>query len=118
MVEDVPATIEHGSQRRVMGTVHGMVLGRGICRRNSWSVSSMISAPCDMAVVWCPNTRPVLLEILRYDTHLNTNKLKVNKFVVGLNVKIHAKVRIMLPQTLHDTVQKALIAKENLTSGG
>jgi hypothetical protein len=30
MVEDAPATIEHGSRRRVMGTVRGTVLGRGL----------------------------------------------------------------------------------------
>jgi hypothetical protein len=27
MVEDAPATLEHGSRRRVMGTVRGMVAG-------------------------------------------------------------------------------------------
>jgi hypothetical protein len=27
MVEDAPTVIEHGSQRHVMGTIRGMVLG-------------------------------------------------------------------------------------------
>jgi hypothetical protein len=38
--------------------------------------------------------------------------------VFGLNVNIRAKVRILMPQTLHDVVQKALIAEEELISGG
>jgi hypothetical protein len=58
------------------------------------------------------------MELLRYAPHLNTEKLKVNKFVFGLNVNIRAKVRILMPQTLHDVVQKALIAEEELISGG
>jgi hypothetical protein len=48
---------------------------------------------------------------------LNTEKLKVNRFLFGLNVSIHAKVRILMPQTLHDVIQKALIAEEELISG-
>jgi hypothetical protein len=44
------------------------------------------------------------MELLRYDPHLNMEKLKVNKFVFDLNFNIHAKVRILMPQTLHDTV--------------
>jgi hypothetical protein len=58
------------------------------------------------------------MELLRYAPHLNTEKLKVNKFVFGLNFNIRVKVRILMPQTLHDAVQKALIAEEELTSGG
>jgi hypothetical protein len=57
------------------------------------------------------------MELFRYAPHLNTNKLKVNKFVFGLNFNIHAKVRILMPQTLHDAIQKALIAEEDLISG-
>jgi hypothetical protein len=38
--------------------------------------------------------------------------------VFGLNVSIRAKVRILMPQTLHDVIQKALIAEEELISGG
>jgi hypothetical protein len=44
------------------------------------------------------------MELLRYAPHLNTKKLKVNKFVFELNVIIDAKVRILMPQTLHDVV--------------
>jgi hypothetical protein len=38
------------------------------------------------------------MEFLRYAPHLNTEKLKVNKFVFGLNYNIRAKVRILMPQ--------------------
>ena len=58
------------------------------------------------------------MELLWYDPHLNTEKLKVNRFVFGLDDNIHAKVRISMPQTLHDIVQKALIAEEELINGG
>ena len=58
------------------------------------------------------------MELLWYALHLNTEKLKVNMFVFGLNDSLHAKVRILMPQTLHDAVQKALIAEEELVSGG
>ena len=34
------------------------------------------------------------MELLRYAPQLNIEKLKVNKFVFGLNVSICAKVRI------------------------
>ena len=58
------------------------------------------------------------MELLRYSPHLNTDKLKVNRFVFGLNGNIHAKVRILMPHTLHDAVRKALMVKEELISGG
>jgi hypothetical protein len=58
------------------------------------------------------------MELLWYAPHLNTEKLKVNKFMFGLSVIIHAKVRILMPKTFHDAIQKALIAKEELISGG
>jgi hypothetical protein len=58
------------------------------------------------------------MELLRYAPHLNTKKLKVNKFMFGLNVNIHANVRFIMPQTLHDFVQKALITEEELISKG
>jgi hypothetical protein len=50
--------------------------------------------------------------------HINTEKLKVNRFMFGLNGSIHARVRILMPQTLHDVIQKALITEEELISGG
>ena len=58
------------------------------------------------------------MELLWYAPHLNTEKLKVNRFVFSLNDNLRAKVRILMPQTFHDAVQKALIAKEELISGG
>jgi hypothetical protein len=58
------------------------------------------------------------MELLQYAPHLNTDKLKVYRFVFGLNGNICAKVRILMPQTLHDVVQKALIAEKELVSGG
>jgi hypothetical protein len=58
------------------------------------------------------------MEMLWYSLHLNMEKLKVNRFVFGLNNNLHEKVRILIPQTLHDVVQKALIDEEELNSGG
>jgi hypothetical protein len=65
-----------------------------------------------------PEYEACFMELCRYAPHMNTEKLKVNKFMFGLNVNIHAKVRILIPQTLHDAVQKALIAEEELISVG
>ena len=59
-----------------------------------------------------------LIELLQYAPHLNTEKLKVNWFVFGLNGSLRAKVRILMPQNLHDVVQNSLIAEEELISGG
>lgn len=56
------------------------------------------------------------MELLRYAPHLNTEKLKVNKFVYGLNVGIRNKVRILMPRTLHEAVQRAIIAEEEIMS--
>ena len=36
------------------------------------------------------------MELLRYAPHLNTEKIKVNRFVFGLNDGLHAKVRIVM----------------------
>jgi len=58
------------------------------------------------------------MELLRYAPHLNIEKLKVNKFLFGLNSNIHAKVRILMPHTLHHVVHKALIYEEDLNGGG
>jgi hypothetical protein len=44
------------------------------------------------------------MEILMYAPHLNTKKLKFKKFVFDLSFNIRAKVRIIMPQTLHDAV--------------
>jgi hypothetical protein len=64
-----------------------------------------------------PKYKAHLMELLRYAPHLNIEKLKVKKFVFGLNVNIHAKVRILMSHTLHDVVQKALIVEDDLISG-
>jgi hypothetical protein len=65
-----------------------------------------------------PEYEARFMELLRYASHLNTEKLKVNRFVFGLNGSLRAKGRILMPQTLHDAVQKALIAEEELINGG
>jgi hypothetical protein len=57
------------------------------------------------------------MELLRFAPHLNIEKIKVKKFVFGLNVRIHVKMRILMPQTLHDAIQKTLIVEEELISG-
>jgi hypothetical protein len=64
-----------------------------------------------------PEYESIFMELLRYAPHPNTEKLKVNNFPFGINFNIHAKVWILMPQSLHDAVQKALIAKEELNSG-
>ena len=65
-----------------------------------------------------PEYEARFMELLWYALHMNTEKLKVNRFVFGLNGSLRAKVRILMPQTLHDVVQKALIAEEELINGG
>jgi hypothetical protein len=101
-----------------MGTVLRNGSERGTFQRNSSSISSMSSMPYDREVVRCSSMRPIFMELLWYALHLNTKKLKVNRFMFGLNGSLHAKVRILMPQTLHNVIQKALIAKEELISGG
>ena len=49
--------------------------------------------------------------------HISTKKLKVNKFVYGLNHNTSDKVRILMLQTFHDAVHKALITEEELMDG-
>jgi hypothetical protein len=65
-----------------------------------------------------PEYEAHFMELLWYALHLNTEKLKVNRFVFGLNGSLRAKVRILMPQTLHDVVQKDLIVEEEFISGG
>jgi hypothetical protein len=65
-----------------------------------------------------PEYEARFMELLRYDPHLNMENLKVNRFMFGLNGNLRARVSILMPQTLHDTVQKALIAEEELISEG
>jgi hypothetical protein len=56
-----------------------------------------------------PEYEAHFMELLRYAPRLNTEKLKVNRFVFGLNGILRAKVRILMPQTFHDVFQKGLI---------
>jgi hypothetical protein len=65
-----------------------------------------------------PEYEAHFMDFLWYALHLNTEKLKVNRFVFGLNGSIRENVRILMPQTLHDVIQKALIEEEDLISGG
>jgi hypothetical protein len=65
-----------------------------------------------------PEYEARFMELLQYDPHLNKEKLKVKRFVFSLNGNLRAKVRNLMPQTLHDAIQKALIAEEELISGG
>ena len=65
-----------------------------------------------------PEYEEHFMELLRYAPPLNIEKLKVNRFVFGLNGSLREKVRILMPQTLHNAVQKALIVEEELISGG
>jgi hypothetical protein len=65
-----------------------------------------------------PEYEACFMELLRYAPHLNTEKLKVNRFLFGLNVSIREKVRILMPQTLHDVIQKTLIVEEELINRG
>jgi hypothetical protein len=58
------------------------------------------------------------MELLRYGSHLNTKKSKFNKFLFGINFNLRPKVRIMMPQTLHDVVHKYFIMEEELKNGG
>jgi hypothetical protein len=44
-----------------------------------------------------PKYETRFMELLRYASHLNTEKLKVSRFLFELNVNIHAKVRILMP---------------------
>eukprot|EP00253_Pinus_taeda_P027545 PITA_27545 len=63
-----------------------------------------------------PEYEACFMELLRYAPLLNTEKLKVNKFVYGLNVNIQTKVRILMPRTLHEAIQREIIAEEEIRS--
>jgi len=56
------------------------------------------------------------MEFLWYALHINTEKLKVNRFLFRFNFNNRANVRIPMSRTLHDVVQKALIEEEDLIS--
>jgi len=59
-----------------------------------------------------PEYEAHFMEMLRYASHMNTENIKVNKFMFNLNVIIRVKVRILMPHALHDVIQKALIVEE------
>jgi hypothetical protein len=65
-----------------------------------------------------PEYQARFMELLRYNSHLNMEKLKVNKFVFGLKFNIHVKVRILMALTLHDEIQKAFKVEEELNNRG
>jgi hypothetical protein len=58
------------------------------------------------------------MDLLQYTLHLNTEKLKVNRFIFGLNGSVCAKVRILMPQNLHNVIEKAFIGEEELIDEG
>jgi hypothetical protein len=60
--------------------------------RNSLSVSSTSSMPCDEVATWCSSTRPILGAYF-YALHQVTQKRKVKKFEFGLIVIIHLRLR-------------------------
>jgi hypothetical protein len=64
----------------------------------------MSSMPYDREVVRCLSTRPILWSCSGMLCTLTLKKLKVNRFVFSLNGSLHAKVRILMPQTLHDVI--------------
>jgi hypothetical protein len=49
------------------------------------------------------------MELLRYAPHLKMEKLKVNKFVYEMNLPIRAKVLILMPHTLCESVQREVV---------
>jgi hypothetical protein len=61
--------------------------------RNSLSVNSTSSMPCNEVAARCPSTRPVL-GLLRYVPHQVTQKLKVKKFEFGLIARIWLLLQI------------------------
>ena len=50
------------------------------------------------------DNKAMFMDIIRYDPDINMDKLKVNKFIFSLKFNICAKVRILMPQTLHIAV--------------
>jgi hypothetical protein len=65
-----------------------------------------------------PEYEAHFMELLWYAPHLNMRNLRSTGSCLALTDSLRAKVRILMPQTLHDVVQKALIAEEELISGG
>jgi hypothetical protein len=116
LVEDAPTSTKHDRRRHVMGVVRGTFRERNLSKEfiehqlNEFNASRQ-------GVRTVPEYNARFMELLRYAPHLTTKKLKVDKFLFDLKFNIRAKVRILMPQTLHDAVQKALIAREELNGG-
>jgi hypothetical protein len=49
-----------------------------------------------------PKYEAIFMELLRYSLHLNTKKLQVYTFIFAMNYNIRERVRILMPQTLHE----------------
>jgi hypothetical protein len=52
------------------------------------------------------------MALLRHASPLNPEKLKVSRFMLGLNSSMRGKVYILMPQTSHDFVPKAVVPDE------
>jgi len=61
-----------------------------------------------------PEYQARLMELFINATHINTEALKVNMFLYGLNPIIKEKVCILRPTTLHEVVKQEIIAEEEL----
>jgi hypothetical protein len=59
-----------------------------------------------------PESEARVMALLRHASHLNFEKLKVIRFVLGLNSSMRARVYYLMPQTLHDVVPKAVVQDE------
>jgi hypothetical protein len=93
IVEDAPVAFEHGHRRRVMGTFQGMVL-RVDSQRDSLSIGSTSSKPCDMVVVQC-SSRRFIFGVVSVCSAPIYQEIKVNKFMLGLNVRIQLLLRVL-----------------------
>jgi hypothetical protein len=100
MVEDAPTSTKHGHQRCVMGTVRGTVPERYLSEEFIEHQLNEFNA-LRQGSHMVPEYEARFMELLRYAPHLNMEKLKVNKFVFGLNFNIRAKVWILMPQFIY-----------------
>jgi hypothetical protein len=52
------------------------------------------------------------MALLKYASRLDIEKLKVIRFVLDLNDSLRASLKCLMPQTLHDVVQKTVVQDE------